>query len=256
MTETQSTPQSPPWLPPPDVITGTTEFTPAAGERDVSQPVTTYTIIHTTEVDGYETPPPHGLAPGPQALTGDKYQGTARKAAKLSIANAPIAPLADVKALVASLPPDAQMAHHTPPIKDTATSGRVKEEMRNVRVLAFLYAASREADNDFHLIIGTDPRKLPPTVMNMELSGLPPTTSPSYATLKAARDAYKAFFGTHLPGMTYDFYNPPIPVQIEGSLFFDITHASGQKPGPPTLRQYSPTIWEVHPITRIVLEPK
>ena len=48
----------------------------------------------------------------------------------------------------------------------------------------------------------------------------------------------------------------PIPVQIEGSLFFDITHATGQKPGPATLRQYAPTIWEVHPLSKIVFEPK
>ncbi|MFN8471423.1 MAG: hypothetical protein U0822_04330 [Anaerolineae bacterium] len=256
MTETQAARKAPVWMPPTDVIVSTTEFTPTVSDRDISLPPTTYTIIHTTEVDGYEAPPPRDLTPAPQAQTGDKYQGTARKAAKLSIANAPIEQFADVKALIASLPPDQQMAHHSPPITDTATSGRVKEEKRSVHFRAWLYAASKEADNDFHLIIGTDPTKSPPTVMNMELSGLPSSNSSSYPALKAARDAYKAFFGTHLPGTTYDFYNPPIPVEIEGSVFFDITHATGQKPGPATLRKYSPTIWEVHPITKIVFEPR
>ncbi|MFN8499790.1 MAG: hypothetical protein U0641_18200 [Anaerolineae bacterium] len=256
MTETQSPAARPPWLPPPDVIVGTVEFTPAVGARDISRPARTYTIIHTTEVDGYEEPPSRDLGPVPQAQTGDKFQGTARKAAKLSIAPGQPQPYSDVKALIASLPPDQTMAHHTPPITDTATSGRVKEEMRNVHVAAFLYAASKEADNDFHLMIGTDPKKSPPTIMNMELSGLPPTNSAAYAALKAARDAFKAFFGSHLPGPTYDFYNPPIPVAIEGSVFFDITHATGQKPGPATLRQYAPTILEVHPLSKVVFEPQ
>ena len=47
--------------------------------------------------------------------------------------------------------------------------------------------------------------------------GLPPAGSPSFAKLKAARDAFKKFFqrqaGGKLPGLTYDFYQPPIPVR-------------------------------------------
>ncbi len=259
MTETQSAQEQAVWMPSRDLIVSEAQLTPAPGatSRDLSQPETTYTVIRTIEVDGYEEPPSRDLVGGPQARPkGDNYQGTARKAAKLSIAPGQPQQFADVKALIASLTPDKQMAHHQPPITDTADSGRVQEEMRNVHVKAWLYAASMEADNDYHMIIGTDPKQNPPTVMNMELSGLPPSNSPAYATLKAARDAFKKFFGTHTPGTTYDFYNPPIPVEIEGSLFFDITHAAGQKPGPMTLSKYSPTIWEVHPITNIVFEPK
>ena len=77
------------------------------------------------------------------------------------------------------------------------------------------------------------------------------------ATLQQARDDYKAFFQDHplgLPG-AYDFYDPPIPVEIEGSLFFDMSHVTGGRPGPRDLRDDIPTIWEVHPITRIVFEP-
>ena len=70
-----------------------------------------------------------------------------------------------------------------------------------------------------------------------------------------ARDDYKAFFGSNLPGMSYDFYDPPIPVEIEGSLFFDMSHATGSKPGPSSLRDDIPTIWEIHPISKIVFEP-
>jgi hypothetical protein len=223
-------------------------------------PGRTYTILRTTEIDGYELEKAAaaGLAaPGVSTPvpTGDNFQGTARKAAKLSIASAATESINDLSDLVTSLPADSMMASLHPPITTAATSNRVSQENRNIRLNAFLYAASHEADNDFHLIVGRDPTKFPETYMTMELSGLPPTTAKSYAKLKAARDAYKGFFSANLPGMTYDFYQPPIPIAVEGSLFFDMTHATGQRPGPPSLKSRMPTIWEVHPITGITFEP-
>ena len=47
-----------------------------------------------------------------------------------------------------------------------------------MHVTAFMYAVSREADNDFHLIIGGDPKATPEMYMTMELSGLPPKKVP------------------------------------------------------------------------------
>lgn len=222
----------------------------------------TYQILRTTEVDEYDPPvapaavPPFG-APliGWAAPPSDSFRGTARKAAKLAIADAPIEVFGDLPRLIASLPPDRQMSSHRPPISDRPTSNRVDEEKRNIHVRAFLYAASRENDNDFHLIIGSDRSVGPLKCMTMELSGLPPSRSRSFARLEAARDAYKGFFGAHIPGTSYDFYDPPIRVEIEGSLFFDVTHATGPRPGPASLRAFMPTIWEVHPITQIMLEP-
>jgi hypothetical protein len=229
-----------------------------------------FRILRTTEVDEYETSPAavslrDALGgkkfPSVSALTaalrakpaGDNFAGTARKAAKLSIASAPIETFRDVQALIASLTPDEQMIAHKPKIATTAASGRVKEENRNVKVKAFLYAASREDDNDFHLIVGRRPTQFPEIYITMELSGLPPANSPALSQLKAARDAFKEFFGADLPGTSYDFYDPPIPITITGSLFFDMTHSSGQRPGPPSLKSRMPTIWEVHPLTSIVL---
>ena len=93
--------------------------------------------------------------------------------------------------------------------------------------------------------------------MTMELSGLPPQTSPSFPQLKAARDSFKNIFkklGGQMPGLTYDFYDPPIPVRIDGSLFFDMSHAKPPHPGPPSLKNKMPTIWEVHPISKILLK--
>jgi hypothetical protein len=229
-----------------------------------------FRILRTTEVDEYETSQAavslrralRGKgAPSMAALTaamkkapaGDQFAGTARKKAKLSIAAAPSKTFADLKTLIESLVTDDKMVAHKPKIKTTASSDRVTEEKKNVKVKAFLYAASREADNDFHLIIGRATTKSPEMYMTMEVSGLPPQNSPALTELTAARDAFKTFFGTDLPGMTYDFYDPPIPVTIAGSLFFDMSHATGQRPGPASLKSRMPTIWEVHPVTSITL---
>ena len=220
-----------------------------------------YRVIETNLVDAYEKSASPGGVMSLEALaekalpTGDSFKGTARKAAKLSIAKAPTEKFADLKDLIASLTPDSKMKKHKPPITTEAKSNRVAEEKRNVRVRAFLYAASREDDNDFHLIIGRSSKVKEPMYMTMELSGLPPSGNASHAKLKSARNAYKEFFGSALPGFTYKFYKPPIPVEIEGSLFFDMSHAKGSKPGPKPLRADIPTIWEVHPITKIVFEP-
>ncbi len=232
--------------------------------KDAIAAVTTagkYTIIHTQEMDQYDK---GAMGPGLAAAavaappTGDDFQGTARKAAKLSISTAKAENFKDVNDLVTSLVPDAKMIAHKPKIPTTAASKRVKEEERNVHVTAFMYAASREPDNDFHLIIGRDPKATPEMYMTMELSGLPLAGDPSFTQLKAARDAFKQFFkaiaGGILPGLTYDFYHPPVPVQIDGSLFFDMTHATGPHPGPPSLKSRMPVISEVHPITKIVLK--
>lgn len=218
-----------------------------------------YRVIVTNEMDEYDTPMPltamlvTTLAAA--RATGDSFKGTSRRASKLSIPNAPVEIFADLKELIETLPSDNAMKNHRPRIKNDKNSKRVAEEKRNVRLRVWLYAASREDDNDFHLILGRAPGATPKKFMTMELSGLPRSDSQHFARLKAARDAYKEFFGNNMPGGTYQFYDPPIPVEIEGALFFDISHASGSKPGPKKLRPDIPTVWELHPITSIVFEP-
>jgi hypothetical protein len=56
--------------------------------------------------------------------------------------------------------------------------------------------------------------------------------------------------GSSLPGESYTFYDP-IPVTIEGSLFWDFEHPFPKQVGPQDLRDRIPTCWEIHPITRI-----
>jgi hypothetical protein len=229
----------------------------AAVAESLNVPV--YRIIRTNEVDAYEKAATSietlnaAIAAAEAAPVGDNFKGTSRKAAKLSIADAPTKTFSDLKTLVNSLPAHEDMLALE--IKTTSTSNRVSEEKRNIRVKVFLYAASREDDRDFHLILGRDPDKTPEVYMTMELSGLPPANSASFAKLKAARDAFKAFFGGDLPGLSYDFYDPPIPVKIEGSLFWDASHAKGQRPGPKSLKSRMPTVFELHPITKITFNP-
>ena len=214
-----------------------------------------YRILRTLEVDEYEEGVPAAnimpLAVPLAAPSDNRFKGTARKAAKLSIAKAPIEPFDDIAALVKKLASHATMEKKK--IPTDAGSDRVPEEKRNVRVGAFLYAASREDDNDYHLIVGCDPADKA-TYMTVEISGLPPKSSESFEKLKEVRDAYLEFFGDGLPGATYDFYDPPIPVEIEGSLFWDASHAKGGRPGPQKLRPKMPVVWEVHPVTKIRFE--
>lgn len=247
------------WLPTPSEVVSETTFVPGprpgAARLAVAAP-TVYRILRTAEVDPYEEPLPRAVVAivGAAAPRGDAFKGTARKAAKISIARAKIERFSDLKKLIATLPDDQDMIDHDPKIEVDKKSDRVSEEERNVRVRAFLYAASREDDNDFHLIIGRKPG-LSLLFMTAELSGLPPKTSKAFAKLKRSRDAYKGFFKNKTPNSGYDFYDPPIPVEIQGSLFFDMSHARGGHPGPRKLRKHIPTIWEIHPIMDIIFEP-
>lgn len=215
-----------------------------------------YTILRTKQVDAYEPQPGDAAiraAPAAMAVAGDSFKGKKRKAVKISLVKAKLEKFTDVKALVAKLPSDQDMLDLEPRIIRGENSKRVKEEKRNVRLRGWLYAASRESDNDFHLIVGRDPKKSP-MYLTMEISGLPPSSASSHKTLKKVRNAYKDFF-TDLPGSGYDFYKPPIPIEIGGPLFFDIQHATGGRPGPADLRPDIPVIWEIHPVSHLVFEP-
>jgi len=174
----------------------------------------------------------------------DRYLGKDRKKAKLTVATGTIHPMTSVKKLIAGLPRDEVMEELE--IPKTADSGRVAKENHNYRVKAFLFAASAEKDQDYHLIIGD--KGAGPKYMTVEISALAADGSSPAAVVKARR-AFKEFFKDHLPGEgSYDFYDPPIPVEFAGSLFWDATHEHGpNKPGP---SQRKPaTIFELHPVT-------
>ncbi len=160
----------------------------------------TFRIIHTNEMDEYEKSAGSPFAFAAVALpTGDKFHGTSRKAAKVSIANSTMEAFDDLRELIESLEDEETMIDHEPEIGTDAKSNRVKEEKRNVRVQAFIYAASRESDNDFHLIVGRDPETSPEMYMTMELSGLPPSSSPAFKKLTDSDVLFGAIAGGPRP---------------------------------------------------------
>jgi len=176
------------------------------------------------------------------------YRGVDRKGAKTSISPGSAKRFADIEALAASLPSDAAMVGHQPPIaRDTMT--RVAEERRNVRVPAWIYAIKYEADQDWHVILGTDPADRTPTFFNAEVSGLPARNTPAFKKLRKVRSDLATIFDFDLPGGSgYFAYAQPVPVVVEGSLFFDIDHPAGVV-GPAGMRPA--TAWEIHPITKL-----
>jgi hypothetical protein len=217
----------------------------------------TYVLIDTGEGEDYEkdlTP----IIPGAKTDVDpfNSFRGKARRKAKVSVAHAPPEAFASVSDLIATLESDQVMASN-PNITKASDSDRVEEEMRNVTVSAFLYAFKKEADNDYHVIIGDPPGTPGGKFFNVEISGLPTgADNPTAATKKkltAARKAFKDFFHLGNTGPNnYTKPNQPVPVLISGSLFWDIEHPPPNTVGPTATKPKS--AWEIHPITSIVLD--
>ena len=242
-------PATPHTAPPsPDAATTRVMSTEAVAQP---QPITTsrgrvISIIDSGDLDTYDAP--SGVRA--RAVPSDLFEGSDRRAAKLSIVSAPEKVFGSVQELITSLLDDDDMRGRQPPISRARTSRRVVEERRNVAVTALLCAASREDDNDYHLIVCDDPRAPAEDrhCLNVEVTGLPPSGS-HRTRLKAARDEFVALVQGHTPGRSYAFYDPPLPVQVAGSLFYDIRHPPGVVM-PQKLRPA--TAWEIHPVTGIV----
>src|SRR5262245_16153548 len=111
-----------------------------------------------------------------------RYRGNDRKDPKTSIASGAVQKFSTLPPLIATLPSDDAMRHHNPAIERDSMS-RAAEESRNVRVPVWIYAMKYEADQDFHVIVGTDPASSPQTFFNAEISGLPPKSSAAEPTL-------------------------------------------------------------------------
>jgi hypothetical protein len=177
-----------------------------------------------------------------------RFRGSHRKVPKTSIASGAKTTFDGLEDLLESLPDDDDMRDHTPAIT-TSTMSRATEENRNVKVTAWMYAIKYEADQDWHVILGTDPADGDPTFFNAEVSGLPGNAASSFAKLKKVRQSLATILDGKLPGGgSYRKYTKPIPVIVEGSLFFDIDHVAGVV-GPTGMRPQ--TAWEIHPITSL-----
>ena len=174
------------------------------------------------------------------------FAGSARATAKKSFAIATYVTYPTIASVRASMQTDTYMRS----IGITTSSPRKTQEQRNVSITsAYLYAISRESDNDLHMIIG-DGTASPTTLLNCECGGLPSTTSTSYAAMKAVRDYLKSYFGTDFCGTSgYTHFAHPVHITIlKGSLFYDIDHGAGTV-GPTGYR--ANTSWEMHPISSI-----
>jgi hypothetical protein len=184
------------------------------------------------------------------AASGENFAGSHRKAAKTSISDGPLEVYASLPALLTDLKSDDFMRnHHNPPLETDPDFDRVEEEEKNVEVPGSIVAIKKEPDNDYHIILVSNGAG-PEHFMNIEVTGLPPT-GPDRAPLKAVRQVLKDFLEEVdvRVGNRYVKFNPPVPVVITGSLFYDIDHAPGVV-GPAGMRP--DTAWEIHPVTKIV----
>jgi hypothetical protein len=216
-----------------------------------------YRVIATNDRGNFEHDLPEVVA-GAAPVTNDgiHFAGKARKVAKTSIAQAPVENFDSLVALLDPLLTKNQFSDQTMRDKIAPNSPRVDEEKRNVNVKAFLYATKKESDNDYHLLLGPDPSDGDHAhYMTAEVSGLPRPDNAATETLTSARSQFESFIldsGGRLPGTTYLRFDPPIPVVVTGSLFFDIDHQPGDVGTGPVVPK---SVWEIHPITKIAFEP-
>jgi hypothetical protein len=185
------------------------------------------------------------------------YVGHDRAAAKTSISTAGLEPeYASLTDLLDSLRADQDMIEQFAEIETQAAekgepagarfrAPRQPIEDRNVRVQAWVYAVKLEDDGDFHVIIGTNPKHPPRSFLNVEVTGLPPQPTADTAKLRTVRQELLDLLGQY-PRYTYARLSAPLPVEVQGSLFYDIDHAPGTV-GPNGMRPES--AWEIHPVT-------
>lgn len=210
------------------------------------------TVLAVVKDTGFREPQPAKptglMAARAKPNDGVSFAGTARKAAKLSIASGQPATRSLEDLITWCRSHDAGMRNHEPPISKDAKSGRLPEEEVNVTVDGWVHYAKKEADNDYHLIIGTSDNLDQSDLMNVEISGLPPHSSRAYSEVSTARTDFQQLFAAVLSQMTQAGYAQltPTHVRITGSLFYDIDHPAGAV-GPTGHRAKS--AWEIHPIT-------
>lgn len=195
---------------------------------------------------------PPMMAPDDSDLLAAEFDGNDRRASKISISPGSVEDYA-LTDLLTQLPKDYDMHHHHhPPVTKSRDSERFPEELHNVRVEGWIYAAKIEDDNDFHIILGSRKSSTNCKYLNCEVSGLPDVDSPDYPTLKNVRLQFFHIWGDQFPGDNYDPFpqSQRIHVIVEGSLFYDIDHPAGRV-GPTGFRPT--TAWEIHPVTKLTL---
>lgn len=168
------------------------------------------------------------------------FSGHDRELAKTSIVAGRAKTVATVSDLIRLLPKDSVMRK-----KVRKISPRVAEEMKNIRLKkdTYLYAFAKEGDGDYHIIIGDHFIASKATFFNVEISGL--------LTNNSSLSDPRQTFEEHFVGMCssdYIVFENPLKIDVQGSLFFDVSHTKGQV-GPKKLKPQ--TNWEIHPVSKI-----
>lgn len=178
----------------------------------------------------------------------DIFSGSAREVAKTHPSTAKTKDFASVGDVLKGLPTDSYMRR----IGVSDNSPRTVDEDFNVFVKkAFLFSISKEADGDFHLIIGDLVNDEKVNLMTAEISGLPKDSTQNkmaYFLLERTRRQLYEKFPEFFTGRKKT-YKPTAnfpEIAIRGSLFFDNRHSAGQI-GSGAVKPE--TVWEIHPIT-------
>jgi hypothetical protein len=129
-------------------------------------------------------------------------------------------------------------------------SERFAEEMRNVTVTGYIHAVKSEfkEDHDFHIMIGNSPNIGEGQFLTVEVSGLPTDGVDHDAFLRVRCQLLSLLPRTAKFMDRFAKIDPPIPVTVVGSLFFDGAHTIGAV-GPSYAKPS--TVWEVHPVMDI-----
>jgi hypothetical protein len=168
---------------------------------------------------------------------------------KTSVAEASMESFPNLLEFMATLPTPYYMRNQSALVENKRSTTRVEEEQRNVTIeTCYIHFMIREKDNDYHLIVGDNADREKSKFFNVEVSGLPASSSsPGYTQLANARKAFQNRFGTYCKSY-YDREMKPVKVRISGSLFYDIGHGDSVI-GP---KGYRPTsAWEIHPVTAL-----
>ena len=214
-----------------------------------------YRVIATNDRGNFEHDLPLPSLKEAAPSDGEHFNGHARQAAKTSFAQGETESFARFEDLVIPLLTNPNLSDAVMRARIHPNSARVNEEQRNITVKAFLYATKKEADNDYHLLLGPHPSMTGPQYMTAEISGLPVPDNVATGDIATARSQFKAFFSHNnaaLPDTRYKRFDPPVPVEVSGSLFFDIDHRPGDVGTGSIVPQ---SVWEIHPIRTIVFEP-
>jgi hypothetical protein len=199
----------------------------------------------------------------PKDSDGETFWGSEREVPKTRVAEAPIEEAnLTVKAFHASHPTDAEMNEMN--ISTRCDSARVEVEQRNVTVAAYVVAAKKEKDNDYHLIIQDKGCKVPACRLTVEVSGLP-RVSGSKGVLKTAREYFDEQWPIYaerdsVPGSgNYFVFHTPVLVRVVGSIFFDAGHEIDVQEGTGSVgpKAYKlGSAWEIHPVTSFEFAPQ